>query len=529
VLVAEAPGPEHRAGPEHQRAARRAIERQAVRGGSGRDAVALVGQDGAPVEGRLRQLDEPGGAILVLRDDVPFIADDARREVLRAARIDAGVAPKAQAGELSRNVEGAAGLPGAVGPEQLAGQRVLGFLAGGGGVALCIDRADEAQIAPGPGPFAGRIDVGVIRGSGVDGPVRPGLLIADEGAVLHAVDDAGLPAGFPVDLVAAPEQQVDAGVARRLDIRALVAGPIFVVPHGDIGLVALEVVRAQPVRVDARDVGDVVAVLLQPVDRGVVRAEQVVLRARRRTAAVTGQERPVVADREGAILGEGARIARQVVGLVEAAVEVAGDLPIVAAPAVVGLPGRVGRLQHDVALGSIGAELVLADDERDLVGVAGNRIAVGVEALKLGEIDARDGIFGRIPARGDGPVAGVDHAAGVGDRIGLRLPGRGDGRDESRAVATIIAEAVDLDAVRNIDVGRGVDIDLEIDGRAVVDAEIGREALDLVADLRVPDGSRRALFLVLDDDLVVGHGALAPRLCGPAPPRIGCRGTAAFA
>ena len=82
-----------------------------------------------------------------------------------------------------------------------------------------------------------------------------------------------LPAGLPVDFVAAPEEQVDAGVARRLDIGALVAGPVLVVADRDERLVVLQVVGPEPVGVDAGDVGDVVSVLLEPVDRSIVRAE----------------------------------------------------------------------------------------------------------------------------------------------------------------------------------------------------------------------------------------------------------------
>ena len=71
----------------------------------------------------------------------------------------------------------------------------------------------------------------------------------------------------------------------------------------EIGLVPEQDARAEAVRVDAGDVGDVVAVLLEPVDRGIVGAEQVVLRPGRCAAEVSGCERPVVGDREGAVRG----------------------------------------------------------------------------------------------------------------------------------------------------------------------------------------------------------------------------------
>ena len=81
---------------------------------------------------------------------------------------------------------------------------------------------------------------------------RECLLVADERAVRRAVGAVGdLPAGLPVDFVAAPEEQVDAGITRFFDIRALVARPVFVMADGDERLVVLEVVGPEPVGVDA--------------------------------------------------------------------------------------------------------------------------------------------------------------------------------------------------------------------------------------------------------------------------------------
>ena len=73
-------------------------------------------------------------------------------------------------------------------------------------------------------------------------------------------------------------------------------------PTEMIGLVLDQIVGAEPVRIDAGNVRDVVAVLLQEVDRRIVGAEQIVLRAGRGAAAVAGQERTVVADGVGAVL-----------------------------------------------------------------------------------------------------------------------------------------------------------------------------------------------------------------------------------
>ena len=63
-----------------------------------------------------------------------------------------------------------------------------------------------------------------------------------------------------------------AGVAGRLDVRALGARPVLVVADGQEGLVLADL-GAEPVAVDAREVGDVVAVALQPADHRVLAVE----------------------------------------------------------------------------------------------------------------------------------------------------------------------------------------------------------------------------------------------------------------
>ena len=297
MFVAERPGPEGRAGAEDQRAALGAIERQGVRRDTRGDSVALVDQDAVPGQRRFGQLDEAGGTHAVVGRDVPLVADDARRDVELAAVGGGGVAPDAQAAVVRRHVEGAAELAGAVGAEQLAGELVLGAVAGrveAGDrvhvlrVAAAGQRvAVEAGVHPRPGPDIARIEVVIVLRAGVGIGDRERLLVADERAVGRAVGAVGdIPAGLPVDFVAAPEEQVHAGIAGFLDIRALVARPVFVVADRDERLVVLEVVGPEPVGVDARDVGDVVSLLLEPVDRRIVGAEQIVLRARSRAGAV---------------------------------------------------------------------------------------------------------------------------------------------------------------------------------------------------------------------------------------------------
>ena len=335
----------------------------------------------------------------------------------------------------------------------------------------------EAGVHPRPGPDVARVEVVVVLRAGVGVGDRERLLVADERAVGRAVGAVGdVPAGLPVDFVAAPEEQVDAGIARFLDVGALVARPVFVMADRDERLVVLEVVGPEPVGVDARDVGDVVALLLEPVDRRIVGAEQIVLRARGRAGAVVGDEGAIVADRVGAVLREaaGARDRVPVDAVVRVAVEVGADLAVVAAPGIVGLPGRVGGLQDDVV-----ALAVVAHDEGDLVDGAVDRVAVRIEALQAGEVDAGDGVGRHVPAVGHRPVAGVDHAArGVDERVRLD---RGVGvrplGDLAGTATAVVAKAEDLDLV--VAARAAVDVDLEVNARAGVDAHVGGEAFDL--------------------------------------------------
>src|SRR5262249_36092057 len=154
--------------------------------------------------------------------------------------------------------------------------------------------------------------------------------------------------------------------------------------------------------------------------------------------------------------------------LVGAAVGQAGaDLQAVAAPGVVGLPGGVRRLEQQV-----GGALVGADDE---VGGAGS---AGVVARQPGEVQAAGGGRRDGPGGGHGPVAGVDQpGGGVGQGVGLVLLedlGGRDGGDQAGAVALVVAQPVDVDVVG----GQRRVVDLERDGLAVVDADVGGEALD---------------------------------------------------
>ena len=204
--------------------------------------------------------------------------------------------------------------------EELSGERILR-------VAAADRRRAEARIAEGSGPLVGRIDA----------RIRPGLLVRDHGAVGRRVAaEAVAQPGPPVDFVAAPELKIDAGVPGRLDVGALRPGPVLVVTDVEIGLVVQEQ-AAEAVGVDPCHVGDVVAVLLQPRDRGVFGAEEIVLRAGIGSDAAARRDRPVVAERVGAS-GTLARC-----GAVAA-------VKVRATPAVIGLPGLVRGLEDDVAV-----------------------------------------------------------------------------------------------------------------------------------------------------------------------------------
>ena len=178
----------------------------------------------------------------------------------------------------------------------------------------------------------------------------PCLLVGDQCSVVLTVSCTGFPAGLPIHIVTAPEQQVNTGIACFFDIVTLVAGPVFIMADRDKRSVLLEVIRAKPVSIDTRDVSNVVAVLLQPRDRRIIRPEQIVLRTCSRSTFLTfntaGYQRPVVADRISAVLGKatGTGDIRMVNNAACIAIKIRADLTIVVNPAVVGVPGCVGCL-----------------------------------------------------------------------------------------------------------------------------------------------------------------------------------------
>ncbi len=454
VVGIETPRPVDRACAEDEGAARRAIHGQGVGGGARTRRVAVVEQKRVHVNRRRRQVDQASRPRAVVEVGIPLIAKKVLLQRVDLSGLEIGhrrIAPEAEIGHVVWNGDGVetVGIDG----EDGSRQPVLRLSGPEFGIAPC--RRGVARIG--------------IR-------VVPAFLVGHHRLVGRtSAVDARFPTHLPIDFVAAQEGEVDAGVARGLYVVALLRRPVLVVAdrHEDL---AVQQLRAGTVGVDAGDVVDVVAVLLEPADRRIFDGEDEVLRASRE-AAVTRDDRAVVAD--------GAR-ASGVAGRIDTAIE------IVAAPPVIGLPGRVRSLESDVA-----RRFVVAHDEGDHVGPART-----VETGQLGDIDARYRIRRNIPGCRDRPVAGVDQLADrVEQRIGLDLRAGQrlvDGGDLAGAVAAIVAQTVDIDAI----VGR-VGVDLEVDPLAVIERKLDGEAFDRrIGGVDQPLAFRRALLLVFQHDRV---------------------------
>src|SRR6185503_16633262 len=158
---------------------------------------------------------------------------------------------------------------------------------------------------------------------------------------------------LPEHFVAAEERQVDAGVARALDVGALLPRPVLVVADREERLrrdgtrQADGAAAAEAIGVDAGPVLRVVAVGLEPADHRVFAVEQPAA-----LVVIARVERTVVADLRRA--GRARVVARAVVEravAVEARAAV-GEPRVL----VVGLPRRVGGLEEDVGLARIVAD-----------------------------------------------------------------------------------------------------------------------------------------------------------------------------
>src|SRR6185436_14424262 len=260
-----------------------------------------------------------------------------------------GVPPEAQSLELRADHHA---IGAAVHRPQLPGERVL---------RARVERRREAGVAPGAGPGVRGIRIEALAAG------RERFLVADQRAIRGVrSDDRGLVPRLPEHFVAAEERQVDAGVARALDVGALLPRPVLVVADREERLrrdgtrQADGAAGAEAIGVDAGPVLGVVAVGLQPADHRVV-AGAVVARAVAVEARAAGGESRVL---------------------------------------VVGLPRRVGGLEEDVGLPRI-----VADDEDDVAGAA------VVRAPRPRDVDAR-GQPGRVERAGDTPVAAVHQADG---------------------------------------------------------------------------------------------------------------------
>ena len=93
------------------------------------------------------------------------------------------------------------------------------------------------------------------------------VLVGDQRATVRcATINARLEARLPEDLIATPEGEIDARISRGLDVCYLAVGPILVMAsiHEDL---VVEQKGAIGGGIEAGNIGNVVAVLLQPIDR----------------------------------------------------------------------------------------------------------------------------------------------------------------------------------------------------------------------------------------------------------------------
>ncbi len=208
------------------------------------------------------------------------------------------------------------------------------------------------------------------------------VLISDQGAVgVGGGVDARRKPRLPIDLIAAQEHHIDAGVLGGHHILILLVGPIFVVTaiHIDLMIEQKRVVGGGGDLL-ARNIADAVTILFQPVDRRIFSREHHIV-GRPIQAAVACRNRPVVADRVSRTVNAGT---------------IAG-VKIGAAPGIVCLPGLIVGLEKD-----IGGGVRIADDEGNLEDLA----SLG----DIGDIDAGYGVGRHGPRIGDAPVAGVDES-----------------------------------------------------------------------------------------------------------------------
>ena len=116
------------------------------------------------------------------------------------------------------------------------------------------------------------------------------------------------------------------------------------------------------------------------------RAKNEILRTGVDPNVVAGGKRPVIAHLVGAAGAAGCSSC--------------AAIQVVTAPAIIGLPGGVARLENDVM--GVG---VVPDDKNDVV-FAGYRVL----AHQVGNVHSGDGGGGHRPGGGNAPVPGIDQA-----------------------------------------------------------------------------------------------------------------------
>jgi hypothetical protein len=208
----------------------------------------------------------------------------------------------------------------------------------------------------------------------------------------------------------------------------------------------VEDLGASAVAVHTREIAHVVAVSLQPPDHRVLGVEDKIL-----GTCGAGVEGAIVADLIGtARVGAGP-----------------SHVEAVAAIVVIGLPGRIGRLEQQV-----GVAVVVADDEDDMA-----RARYPALAHEPGDVDPRRRVSWDRPRRRFAPVAAVDESSlVVGQAVWLVLRQRhrrSDRRHFASPHPAVVAQPIDVEPI-----GAGVGIDLEVDGLPLIDADVRGEALD---------------------------------------------------
>ena len=211
----------------------------------------------------MREPDLSGGTQSIVWIFIPFVAENAIRQrgdgsgwELRNGR---DVSPEAHFSVFGRDLHCVGAVP--IHPVERASQRVLRTAA--------VVRS-EPWVHPRSRPHAGqRVDLGV----------RLSFFVADERpigcrSVIRRVgicrrrcprQNVVFPSGFPEHLIAAEERQVHAGVgvARRLDVCTLAAGPVLIVSDGEEDPVVPDQIAAA-VTIHPGEIADVEAVCLQP-------------------------------------------------------------------------------------------------------------------------------------------------------------------------------------------------------------------------------------------------------------------------